>query len=528
MTGAVDQDGVTGPILRDRSGLAAVVGPIAWLFRWELRLQWRSFGRRRRRRTSVMIALMLVIWQLLALGIAYGFVRADLPPLPPPLPFAALTGALFFLFLGMSSTALDAAIQAIYARGDMDLLLSSPFPRHAIILVRVTAIATSVCLGGALLALPLANAFILLGQRAWLMAYVAIPCLGLLATSSGLILAISLFRLLGARMTRLVAQILSALLGITFALTAQVPNLLRVSDTDLPGLTRLAEGLPGPENIVWWPARGALGESWPLAGLIALSLGCFAATALGLAERFITSAIAAAGIGTGARRNRVPAERAFRTEPQAALRRKEIRLLVRDPWLLTQIARQVVFLLPLTLVVWHAQAGGSSGRWLVLIMTAGYMAGGLTWLTISGEDARDLLASAPLTPGSILRAKVQAALLPVALFMILPLMVAGWFSLWLAFCLAVCAAGSAVCCAVLNYLYRSPARRNLFARRGAENMLRSMAELLIGATWSLTAFLMLNRTLWALLPAAVALLPLHRALRRSSWRGALPQSSVRR
>ncbi|MEI9987133.1 MAG: hypothetical protein WDN69_30675 [Aliidongia sp.] len=84
---------------------------------------------------------------------------------------------LIFLFLGMVSTALDASIQAIYARGDMDLLLSSPFPRHAIILVRLTAIAVSVCVGGALLALPLANAFVLLGHRDWLVAYVTIPSL---------------------------------------------------------------------------------------------------------------------------------------------------------------------------------------------------------------------------------------------------------------------------------------------------------------------------------------------------------------
>jgi ABC-2 type transport system permease protein len=502
-----------------------LIDSLAWLFRWELKLQWRSFGRRRR--TTAVIATMLVAWQLLALVIVFGIDHADLPAMPPPLPYAALTGALFFMFLGMASTALDAAIQAIYARGDMDLLLSSPFPRQAIILVRVAAIATGVCLGGALLALPLANAFIIEGHRGWLSAYVTIPCLGLLATAAGLIMTLGLFRLLGARLTRLVAQILSALLGITFALTAQVPNLIRVSDsTDLAGLSRLAESLPGPQSWLWWPARGVMGEGRVLAALTAISIGCFIAAALTLAERFIASAVAAAGIGTGAARNRAPAERPFRTEPLAALRRKELRLLLRDPWLLTQIARQLIFLLPLTLIVWRAQTGGNSGRWLVLIMTAGYMAGGLTWLTVSGEDARDLLISAPLTPGAVLRAKVQAALLPVALFMTVPLLVAAWFSLWLGFCLALCCTGSALCCAVLNYLYRVQARRTQFARRGADNLLRSLAELLIGVTWSITAFLLIQRSPWALVPAAVALLPLHRVLRRSSWSEARLRGTV--
>jgi ABC-2 type transport system permease protein len=492
---------------------AGSLGSIAWLFRYELKLQWRSFGRRRT--TSLFVGFMLGAWQLIALVVAFGFDHAHLPPLPAPLGLAVTTAALIFLYLGMVSTALDATIQAIYARGDMDLLLSSPFPRHAIIMVRLTAIAVSVCIGGALLALPVANAFILLGHRDWLVAYVTIPCLGLFATTAGLVMAVALFRLLGARRTRLAAQILSATLGVSFGMAAQVPNLIQVSGvSDLQGLTRIAATLPGPDSWLWLPARGALGETWALAALVLASLLCFTTTALGLADRFITSAIAAAGIGSGRTRKRPTEIRPFRTEPLSTLRRKEIRLLVRDPWLITQLARQLVFLLPLTLVVWRAEAGGTSARWLVLVMTAGYMAGSLTWLTLSGEDARDLLASAPLTVREILRAKMEAALMPVALFMIVPLLAAAFFSPWLCFCLAVCGTGSALGCSLLNYLYRSDAQRSRFSRRSSDNRMRSLGEMLIGATWSLTAFFMLQQTFWALLPAAIALVPLHRLLRR--------------
>jgi ABC-2 type transport system permease protein len=488
---------------------------ILWLFRYELKLQYRSFGRRRA--TSLVIGGMLLLWQLIALVVAYAIEKADLPVLPRALTLAATSGGLTFLFLGMVSTALDNTIQAIYARGDMDLLLSSPFPRHAIMLVRVTAIAASVCVGGALLALPLANAFIVLGRTGWLVAYITIPCLGLLATTTGLLLATSLFRLLGARLTRLVAQILSAMLGVTFAMTAQIPNLIRVSgSTDLDELTKLGAALPGPDMWFWWPARGAIGETGPMIALVLFSLFCFVITAVTLAERFIASAIAASNVGSVIGRRRTVATRLFRTDPLLVLRRKELRLLLRDPWLLTQIARQLVFLLPLTIVVWNAEAGGNSGRWLVLVMTAGYMAGGLTWLTLSGEDAPDLLASAPLRPAEILRAKLQAALIPVTVFMAVPLLFASSFSLWLATCLTVCAAGSALCCATLNYIYRSPARRNQFARRGADNMIRSFAELLIGTTWSTACFLMMKQSPWMFLPMAIALIPLHRLLRRST------------
>jgi ABC-2 type transport system permease protein len=420
----------------------------------------------------------------------------------------------------MVSTALDSSIQAIYARRDMDLLLSSPFPRQAIILVRLTAIATTVCVGGALLGFPVANACILLGHPDWVVAYVTVPCLGLLATTIGLILAIWLFRLLGARRTRLTAQILSATLGVSFAMTAQIPNLMSVSNsTDLVGINHMAEFLPKPDSILWWPVRGAMGDGWLLAMLVLISLSCFTLTALGLADRFVASAIAAGSIGAGAARKRRTEILSFRTEPFAALRRKEIRVLMRDPWLITQIARQLVFMLPLTLVVWRAQAGGISGRWLVLVMTAGYMAGGLTWLTVSAEDAHDLLASAPLAPGAILRAKVQAALIPVALFMSLPILISAYFSLWLSLCLAICCAGSALGCALLNYIYRAPAKRNLFVRRSGDNMLRSMGELMIGGLWSTAAFMLMAHNIWALAPMALAFLPLYRMARRSTWRG---------
>ncbi|MEI9987134.1 MAG: hypothetical protein WDN69_30680 [Aliidongia sp.] len=57
--------------------MIATARSIAWLFRYELKLQWRSFGRRRS--TSLVVGAMLGGWQLLALLLAFGIDRADLP-----------------------------------------------------------------------------------------------------------------------------------------------------------------------------------------------------------------------------------------------------------------------------------------------------------------------------------------------------------------------------------------------------------------------------------------------------------------
>ena len=43
-------------------------------------------------------------------------------------------------------------------------------------------------------------------------------------------------------------------------------------------------------------------------------------------------------------------------------------------------------------------------------MAAGQLAGGLAWLAISGEDAPDLVATAPVPAGWIVRAKMEAVL----------------------------------------------------------------------------------------------------------------------
>jgi ABC-2 type transport system permease protein len=73
-----------------------------------------------------------------------------------------------------------------------------------------------------------------------------------------------------------------------------------------------------------------------------------------------------------------------------ALRRKEFVLLRRDPWLMSQTLMQLLYLVPPALLLWRSFADSSLAIVLVtpvIVMAAGQLAGGLAWLTISGEDA---------------------------------------------------------------------------------------------------------------------------------------------
>jgi len=69
---------------------------------------------------------------------------------------------------------------------------------------------------------------------------------------------------------------------------------------------------------------------------------------------------------------------------------KELRLIRRDPLLLTQLLQQAIFILPTCLVLWRTPLG--SGRvpwvWLTIILITGTLASALAWITIAAEDAR--------------------------------------------------------------------------------------------------------------------------------------------
>ncbi|MEZ5825386.1 MAG: hypothetical protein R3C97_11815 [Geminicoccaceae bacterium] len=72
---------------------------------------------------------------------------------------------------------------------------------------------------------------------------------------------------------------------------------------------------------------------------------------------------------------------------------------------------QIFYLLPPAALLW-TQFGTANNPGVlvvpVLVMATGQLAGGLAWLTVSGEDAPDLIATAPLQRGRVLRAKIEA------------------------------------------------------------------------------------------------------------------------
>jgi ABC-2 type transport system permease protein len=187
---------------------------------------------------------------------------------------------------------------------------------------------------------------------------------------------------------------------------------------------------------------------------------------------------------------------------QQALRWKEFVLLRRDPWLVSQTLMQLLYLVPPALMLWRSFADSSAAIVLitpVIVMAAGQLAGGLAWLTISGEDAADLVATAPLPASRVTRAKIEVVLIVIGVIFA-PLVIALLFaSPMQAVVTASGVAIASVSATAIQLWFRVQARRSQFRRRQTSSRLATFAEAFSSIGWAATAALALAIPIAALI-----------------------------
>jgi ABC-2 type transport system permease protein len=490
-------------------------GTIAWFARHELRLAWREWlgmmtagGRTRVRTLAIVLVVLGAVMHAVAYSMVARFAAVGLDPDKTAL--VVITGSALLSWSLILSQAMESVTRAFYTRADLDLLLSSPAVAARAFAVRIAAIAVSVTSMSLLLAAPFINVLAALGGARWLMAYVAVVALGMAAVALAALATTALFQLIGPKHTRLVAQIVAAVIGAGFVIGLQLAAI--VSQGTLSRLAVLASqpfvGLaPDVGSVVWWPARALTGDVGALAGVLGIGILLLGLSVALVAPRFADCATAAAGAVPTAGRPRRSVSGFRYASPNAMLRRKEWTLLRRDPWLVSQTLMQLLYLLPPAFLLWRGFGGEGASQVLlvpVLVMAAGQLAGGLAWLAISGEDAPELVATAPLTAGRILRAKVEAVMGSI-------LMVFAPFILALAlsspFCALVAGIGIAVAAASateIQLCFRAQARRSHFRRRQTSSRVATFAEAFVSIAWAATAALAAAGASLAVMPGMVA------------------------
>ncbi len=492
-----------------------------------MRLAWRGFtgraGGGRTRWTRLALAALIIGGAGGWVGWTAAGALARHPVRLTPLVAIGFEAGQGYLLTLMTAQALTFATYAFYERGDLDLLLSSPLPPRRVLTVRGLGIAAMTASLYLFLATALVVPAALHGLFAWLALYVVIADLALLATALGLALAMALFRVLGARRTRVVSQVLAALIGASAFLLLQARNLLPRAQWDriVARLGRFRGEGYDPHAVYAWPARAVLGEPPPLLAVTAAAVAVFALVTAAVGRRFAADAAAAAGVGhtgeaAGARRAAGAARMRFSGSALTALARKDARLLIRDPWLISQLAMQVLYILPLAFLLWR-----NAGSNLVaaaappLVFLTAQLAGNLTWVVVSAEDAPELIVAAPVTGARVLQAKLLVALGPVAVLALAPLAVIAWTSPAGAATAAACAVAASVSAALMNVWYAKPASRRQVMRRRNQSGLMGVAETLLILTWAATSFLLLHApTRWLGLGVALLATAVLAVLRR--------------
>jgi ABC-2 type transport system permease protein len=272
-----------------------------------------------------------------------------------------------------------------------------------------------------------------------------------------------------------------------------------------------SEGLvavaPDIGSILYWPALAMLGDLTALAGVLAVSLLLLGLAIVIFSPRFGDHAIAAANISNTATRQRRWSTGFRPATPRRVLRQKEWMLLSRDPWLVSQTLMQILYLLPPAVLLSRSLGGGTGAIFVlvpVLVMAAGQLAGGLAWLAISGEDAPDLIATAPVPAREIVRAKMEAVMGGIAL-VFLPFVAAlAFLSPFHAAVSAIGVVAAAASAAQIQLWFRAQAKRSYFRRRQVSSRVATFAEAFSSITWAATAALACADTWLAWVTGAIA------------------------
>ena len=489
---------------------------LAWFAAHELRLGWRDWlamatgGHRTR---GVILATVIVGFAAAFHWLADIFVAPWVAQgiVPDKQTLVLITGGGLLFWTVMLSQALESVTRAYYSRADLDLILSSPASAARLFAVRTGATGLLTLALSLAIASPVVNMLAVNDGPRWLSAYCVLAAMSAFATALAVLVTLALFKTIGPRRTRIAAQIIAAIVGAGFVIGIQAAAILAygsLSRFDVLQSEELLLAAPDLGSLLWLPARAAMGDPIAVAVVMVFGFGSFLAVVALTASSFGRHALAAGSVSrTRASRARTAT---FRPSSQGqTLRRKEWKLLARDPWLLSQTLMQILYLVPPALLLW-INFGAGAGIFVVvvpvLVMASGQLAGGLAWLAISGEDAHDLVVTAPVPSRRVLRAKIEAVLIVLGTILLPILGLIAVSSPLVAAITGLCAALSAGSATAIQLWFRTPMRRSMFRRRQVASRMATLSEALVSIMWAGAAALLVSGSWMAVVAAFPATL----------------------
>jgi ABC-2 type transport system permease protein len=485
-------------------------GSWLWLLKHELRLSFRNGTRKTTWKVVVILGLLLwAAFHLAAFGLLVGATTVKLPPI-----VTAIVGlSVWFMMSMMLSQSIMQSVNVLFDRGDLDLLMSSPLSPRTVLIVRTLGIAVFVITFYFFLTAPFAHVGLFLGKFHLLAIYPALISLGLLMTSMGMLLTLTLVRLLGARRARVTAQVMAAFMGAILFLLSQAQVVVGKETAAKFGALFRANlepsGWLAPDSLLWLPLRAFMGDPVSLLILTVAGVSAYLLIMQLTYRRFLHSTQESV-TGSARKRNVAITAQAMRGYFRPGLfrnvLRKEWRMVLRDPNLIAQTLLQVLYLLPLFFVAFQGVRGARI-EWAIpgVIFLAGSLVGSLAWLMVAAEDAPELVGAAPVQASRIRWMKAFAAMLPV-LALVAPIILATmWLRPWWGLSLLFCVVGAALSAGALQVFYPRQGSRKDMAKRYKGNFLPGLLETLALFGWAGTALALVSGPgmVWWLVPVGL-------------------------
>jgi ABC-2 type transport system permease protein len=305
----------------------------------EIRLAWRGLFSDR---SDVMLLLLGLLW--IVLHVAAYFVMRNMSA-DVLSGFGIVIAGLFFWFAFtlMLSSAVVLSVNALYDRGDLDLLISSPLSTSTVFTVRGLGVAVSSVALFLAFGTPFAHMGIVHGHFGFIAIYPVLAGVALGAAALGLVLTLILARSFGARRARVIGQVLSALIGASIFMLLQSPNFVS-AEVRAAWMPRIIAAFSSewlaPDSPLWWPVRGLFGDGLPVLGTVVVGAASFALVIGVTSKAFVTGT--QESTTKPSRHGAALGEIRFRSGLARNIMRKELLLIRRDPNLIAKTLVQVL------------------------------------------------------------------------------------------------------------------------------------------------------------------------------------------
>ncbi len=514
------------------------VGSLPWLIRNELRLSWRALTAK----TKPWVWAVLIVLGLAAVIVPVFFLAQDIrgklafQGAPPTIALVLAQAFSLVTFTLLLSGSIASSVEALFERGDLDLLVSSPLDSKVIFAARALSVALKTFLGSLAFILLAVIAGLILGIWQILGLIPLLAAISLISSAFGMLLTLGLVRLIGARRAKTVAQVLSAVVGAAVYIASQSFRFLGNSSAT-SGITgwivNLLRGNVDTSGFWWLPARAAFLD--PIGSVLMLALGAVLLWfTTNLVHNTFILGTQTATIGGGKRlvasnssSSNKPVK--FASGLTRVVMNKEWRLIARDPYLISQLGLQMLYLLPAVFVFWqpgstkYSPFGSSFTSFAVnvfIVLLGGTLISRLTQIIVAGEEAPELLAMSPAGGENLRWIKFAGVLLPTVL-LFSPLLVLVVVRNMHPLVGLLAFFGTVLSLGILQVWMAKPQpRADLMKRNGRSDFLTGLIQALITFAWLAVVLGLESGQWWGWLGLGVgSLLPLVSLLRPRSSLG---------